>query len=196
MSMLTLSCQVSAAKIEAQYPFKNLNPNWTGVYAPDNGVINVQQLLRSLLSLAKDYGAQAKQHTAVKKIVPSKEDSSIWHVHTLSHSQSSAVYSTKKIVITCGSYVNHVLKPSFDVSLDLQIWEMVASYFNANAGPSGTIFPSTSSPHVMLKFLIHRCRHVVSICARQKRQISIVLRHAGSPMGASQRCPYCSGCGY
>ncbi|KAH8738415.1 hypothetical protein BGZ61DRAFT_489329 [Ilyonectria robusta] len=134
--------ELSAAKIEAQYPFKNLNPNWTGVYAPDNGVINVQQLLRSLLSLAKDYGAQAKQHTAVKKIVPSKEDSSIWHVHTLSHSQSSAVYSTKKIVITCGSYVNHVLKPSFDVSLDLQIWEMVASYFNANAGPSGTIFPS------------------------------------------------------
>ncbi|KAH7169960.1 hypothetical protein EDB81DRAFT_774156 [Dactylonectria macrodidyma] len=134
--------ELKAHEIEAQYPFKNLNPKWIGLYAPDNGVINVQQLLRSLMSLAKDYGAQAKQHTAVKKIVPSDEDKSIWHVHTLSHNQTSAVYAAKKIIITCGSYVNHVLKPSFNVSLNLQIWEMVASYYNANAGPSGTIFPS------------------------------------------------------
>ncbi|KAH7162036.1 hypothetical protein B0J13DRAFT_490543 [Dactylonectria estremocensis] len=134
--------KLTVQEIEAQYPFKDLNPDWLGLYAPDNGVINVQQLLRSLLSLAKDYGAQAKQHTAVKKIVTSDEDKSIWHVHTLSHGRTEAVYATKKIIITCGSYVNHVLKPSFDVSLNLKIWEMVASYYNANAGPSGTIFPS------------------------------------------------------
>lgn len=40
-------------------------------------------------------------------------------------------------------YVNHVLKPSIGISLDIDIWEMVSSYFNAKAGPNGTIFPST-----------------------------------------------------
>ena len=132
---------MTAEQIEARYPFKNLDPKWVGLSAPDNGVINVQQLLRSLLSLAKDYGAKAKQHTKVERIVPSPEDHNIWQVHTTTHDKS-AVYSAKKIVITCGSYANHILKPSFGFSLDLDIWEMTACYFNANAGPNGTIFPS------------------------------------------------------
>ncbi|CAM1507625.1 Fc.00g072660.m01.CDS01 [Cosmosporella sp. VM-42] len=134
--------ELTAKEIEAKYPFKNLNPEWIGLYAPDNGVINVQQLLRSLLSLAKDYGAKAKQHTKVERIVPSKDDSSIWEVHTLSHDKTPAVFLTRKLIITTGAYTNHVLKPSFGMSLDLDIWEMVATYFNTNAGPNGTIFPS------------------------------------------------------
>lgn len=133
----------TAKEIEARYPFKNLPDDWMGLFAPDNGVINVQLLLRTLLGLAKDYGAQAKQHTRVEAVCPFAEDQSFWEVHTVRHDTDRVVYLTKKIIITTGAYVNHVLKPSFDISLDLDIWEMVASYFNANAGPSGTIFPST-----------------------------------------------------
>lgn len=134
--------ELTAKEIEDRYPFKNLPSEWIGLFAPDNGVIDVQLLLRTLLSLAKDYGAEAKQHTHVKNICPSKEDSSIWEVHTVRHGTDAVVFKAKKIIITSGGYVNHVLKPSFGISLDLDIWEMVASYFNANAGPSGTIFPS------------------------------------------------------
>lgn len=134
---------MSANDIEDRYPFKDFPKEWIGLYAPDNGIINVQLLLRTLLSLAKDYGAQAKQHTDVKRICPSSSDSNIWEVQTIRHDKDVAVFKAKKIVITSGSYVNHVLKPSFGISLDLDIWEMVASYFNCNAGPSGTIFPST-----------------------------------------------------
>ncbi|KAI0447286.1 hypothetical protein F4803DRAFT_575455 [Xylaria telfairii] len=120
--------KLSAKDIEDRYPFKDLPKEWIGLHAPDNGIINVQLLLRTLLSLAKDYGAQAKQHTD--------------EVQTIRHDKDVAVFKAKKIVIASGSYVNHVLKPSFGISLDLDIWEMVASYFNCNAGPSGTIFPS------------------------------------------------------
>lgn len=139
-----LTVKVSAEEIEEQYPFKNLNKDWMGLFAPDNGVINVQLLLRSLYSLARDYGADAKQHTKVEKIRPLDKDKSIWEVHGTVHDKS-VTYVTKKIIITSGSYVNHVLKPSFGISLGLDIWEMVATYFNTNAGPNGTIFPSKFS---------------------------------------------------
>ncbi|KAK6357701.1 hypothetical protein TWF718_002010 [Orbilia javanica] len=133
---------LNAEEIQQRYPFKNLPPDWMGLFSPDNGVINVQLMLRTLLSLAKDYGAEAKQHTRVEKISPSKTDNDIWEVETIRHDTHPVTYKTKKIVITSGAYVNHVLKPSFGISLDLDIWEMVASYYNCNAGPSGTIFPS------------------------------------------------------
>ncbi|SCB65720.1 unnamed protein product [Fusarium graminearum] len=133
--------ELSADDIEDQYPFKNLKKDWMGLFAPDNGVINVQLLLRTLYSLARDYGADAKQHTEVKQIRPSDKNKSIWEVHGTVHGKS-VTYLTKKIIITSGSYVNHVLKPSFGISLGLEIWEMVATYFNTNAGPNGTIFPS------------------------------------------------------
>lgn len=141
---------MTAKDIEKRYPFKSLPCDWEGLYAPDNGVINVQLLLRTLLSLAKDYGADAKQNTRVENISPSKDDNSTWEVRTTSHDVETIAFKAKKIVITSGAYVNHVLKPSFGISLDLDIWEMVSSYFNAKAGPNGTIFPSTclQSPRV------------------------------------------------
>lgn len=160
---------MSAKEIEARYPFKDLPSEWVGIHAPDNGIINVPLLLRTLLSLAKDYGAVANQHTHVEQIRPSEVDSSIWEVHTIRHNEDAVVFKAKKIVIASGAYVNQVLKPSFGISFDLDIWEMVASYFNANAGPSGTIFPSTSSSPY-LSWLCHVAdmiclRHVVPICA-------------------------------
>ncbi|KAF4415568.1 sarcosine oxidase [Fusarium acutatum] len=110
--------ELTAEQIEEQYPFKNLDPKWIGLFAPDNGVINVQLLLRTLYSLAKDYGAQAKQHTQVRQLRPLDSDKSIWEVHATVHDKE------------------------VNIGLRLEIWEMVATYFNTNPGPNGTIFPS------------------------------------------------------
>ncbi|KYK56460.1 hypothetical protein DCS_03460 [Drechmeria coniospora] len=136
--------EVTAKAIEGRYPFKNLPADWVGLFSPDNGVINVQLLLRTLLNLAKDYGAEARQHTQVQSILPPKAPQAgyNWEVNTLRHGSEAVTFKTNKVIIASGSYVNHVLKPSFGFSLDLDIWEMVASYFNTNAGPEGTIFPS------------------------------------------------------
>ncbi|KAI9741661.1 MAG: hypothetical protein M1834_000045 [Cirrosporium novae-zelandiae] len=135
--------KLSAEQIEKRYPFKNLPKDWIGLFAPDNGIINVQLLLRTLSRLAKDYGASTQQYVEVKKLVPVSElDEQIWRVEAVESGSTQVVYKAKKIVITSGAYVNHVLSPSFNFSLDLDIWEMVASYFSVNAGPSGTVFPS------------------------------------------------------
>ncbi|KAK5996864.1 Putative bifunctional amine oxidase [Cladobotryum mycophilum] len=165
--------ELTAKEIEERYPFKNLNSEWLGLFAPDNGVINVQLLLRTLLSLAKAYGAEARQHTRVEAIHLSQDDKSIWEVHTKHHETESIVYRTKKIVIASGAFANHVLKPSFGISLDLDIWEMVACYFNCNAGPGGTIFPS----------YVHPRRHVVPVRARQGRPVPALLRVSHAALG-------------
>lgn len=145
--MHRLRTLVSAKDIEDRFPFKNLPSEWVGLFAPDNGVINVQLLLRTLLRIAKDYGAVAKQHTRVVHISPPEmiDVSTIWKLDAIYHEDQPITYRAKKIIITAGAYVNQVLQPSFGISLDLDIWEMVASYFNSNAGPRGTIFPSTYS---------------------------------------------------
>ncbi|PNP59159.1 hypothetical protein THARTR1_01407 [Trichoderma harzianum] len=134
--------ELSAEEIQARYPFKNLDSKWIGLFAPDNGIIDVQLLLRTLYRLAQDYGATARQHTKVHAVKPSNHPHHAWDVHTVRHETEAAVFKAKKIIIASGAYVNHVLKPSFDISLDIDIWEMVSSYFNCNAGPKGTIFPS------------------------------------------------------
>ncbi|THC88621.1 hypothetical protein EYZ11_011933 [Aspergillus tanneri] len=105
------------------------------IFAPDNGIINVPLLVRTLYRLAQDYGAKLQQYTKVTKLEP---DSEGWSV-TVSR---PVVYHVQKLIITSGAYVNHVIRPSFDIQLRLDIWEMVASYFSVNAGPRGRIFPS------------------------------------------------------
>ncbi|KXX80595.1 Peroxisomal sarcosine oxidase [Madurella mycetomatis] len=133
--------QLTAQEIQDRWPFKNLPDEWEGLYAPDNGVVNVPLLLRSLLRLAKDYGADAKQHAEVTSIAYDNSSSS-WRVDILHRDKKQASFHAIKIILASGAYVNHVLQPSFGIHLDLDIWEMTASYFNTNAGPNGTIFPS------------------------------------------------------
>jgi sarcosine oxidase / L-pipecolate oxidase len=137
---------VTAAEIEKRYPFTNLPDKWEGVLAPDNGIIDVQLLVRTLLRLARDYGARAQQNVEVKSMSFGKhQGQEVWTLKAAKADSSSVEYYGEKIVITPGAYANHVLKPSFEFSLDLDIWEMVATYFNISAGPQASIFPSTPS---------------------------------------------------
>ncbi|MCJ1393281.1 hypothetical protein MMC18_006153 [Xylographa bjoerkii] len=130
-------------QIEERYPFINLPENWQGLYAPDNGCINVPQLCRSLYRLAQDYGAHTHQYVSVTKIKPiKKDDRQLWEVTGTKHGSSDISYIADKIVIACGAYVNDVVYPSFHFHLNLIIWEMVATYFSMNAGPKGTILRS------------------------------------------------------
>jgi sarcosine oxidase/L-pipecolate oxidase len=110
----------NADQIEKRYPFKNLPKDWEGLYAPDNGVINVQLLLRTLYGLAKDYGAEASQYRKVQS-VEYKADSKAWEVAANDNKGTSHTYQAHKIVITSGAYTNHVLQPNFGLSLDLDI---------------------------------------------------------------------------
>ncbi|ETS85836.1 hypothetical protein PFICI_03861 [Pestalotiopsis fici W106-1] len=135
--------KMSKQEIESEYSFQNLPDTWEGVFARDNGVINVPLLLRTLLRLALDYGAHAQQYVEVTKLIPTKErGEDLWNVETLTNGNEKAVFRTRKVVVTAGAYTNHILQPSFDLKLKLNIWEMVASYFNVNPDPKKNMFPS------------------------------------------------------
>ena len=133
---------MTAEQIEKRYPFKHLPKEWIGLFAPDNGVINVALLLRTLSRLAKDYGAEAQQYVEIKALQPHGQNNSNWKALGHRNGVEPVEFSGRKIVLTCGAYVNHVLEPSFGFKFDLNIWEMVASYFSVNPGPRGTVFPS------------------------------------------------------
>lgn len=116
--------------------------DWIGLFAPDNGVINVPLLVRTLSRLAKDYGAEAHQYVQATKLEPDKSETRGWNTICLKKGTEHVEFKSKKVVLACGAYVNHVLEPSFDIRFHLDIWEMVATYYSVNPGPSGTVFPS------------------------------------------------------
>lgn len=156
---------VNVKEIEEKWPFKNLKKDWRGVWAPDNGVINVPLLLRTLSRLAKDYGAHTRQQVKVERVErPEHKEDNWWNVVTQKTGGGTDTYRGRKIVMTSGAYTNQVLKQSFDLTLNIEIWEMVANYFNVNAGPRGTIFPSKSVDYINLR---RSCtdlgRYVVSV---------------------------------
>lgn len=148
---------VNAYEIEAKWPFKNLpkdkETGYKGLFAPDNGVINVQLLLRTLHRLAKDYGAHTRQQVEVTKLTPT-EDGELWTVEGIQSNDNKIEFTGRKIAITGGAYVNKLLQESFDLILDLDIWEMTACYWNVNSGPKGTIFPSKAVQSKMINLLM------------------------------------------
>lgn len=82
------------------------------------------------------------QYASVEKIRPYQEGSrELWEVLATDESSQEVVHRAEKLIIASGAYVNDILTPSFDIHLDLDIWEMVAMYFSVKSGPRGTIFP-------------------------------------------------------
>lgn len=99
---------------------------------PDDGVINVPLMARLLYRLREQLGLKMVQYAQVIKVVvdPASEDG--WRVYgLLGTDMGSSVapqefnYGAKKIAITAGAYVNHIVEPSFNFHFNLDIWEMV-----------------------------------------------------------------------
>ena len=77
----------------------------------------------------------------IKVLQPHGQNISNWKALGHGNGVEPVEISGRKIVLTCGAHVNHVLEPSFAFKFDLNIWEMAASCFSVNPGPSGTVFP-------------------------------------------------------
>jgi sarcosine oxidase / L-pipecolate oxidase len=127
---------LNVAQIMQQYPLRNLPDNFIGVFAPDNGCINVPLLLRSLYRLAQSYGAKLQAHAEVKEFKVSEGGISV----TFENGEIETV-TAAKCIVAAGAYSNDVLT-GVGVKIDLNIWEMVYEYYATDPGPSGTLFPS------------------------------------------------------
>jgi sarcosine oxidase / L-pipecolate oxidase len=127
--------ELTRDQIEAQNPFHNLPDTWIGLDMPDNGVINVPHLTRSLYARCEKLGVTLVQYAEATHIMPDPQSpgKDTWLVqgHIASEKGSSVAPTSftvvaPKIAITCGAFVNHVLYPSFGFHFDLDIWEMVS----------------------------------------------------------------------
>jgi len=127
---------LTAKQIMQQYPFRDLPSNFMGVYAPDNGCINVPTLLRSLYRLAQSYGATLRSQAEVTDFTVHEGGVSV-----KIRGQETETVTASKCVVAAGAYVNDVLK-HVGITIDLKIWEMVYEFYATNPGPQGTIFPS------------------------------------------------------
>jgi len=137
MDRLGLPYQIlKPAQIMQRYPFRDLPANFVGVFAPDNGCINVPLLLRSLYRLAQSYGAKLQAHAEVKDFKLGEGGVSV----TFDNGEIETV-TASKCIVTPGAYVNDVLK-GVGIQIDLNIWEMVYEYYATDPGPRGTLFPS------------------------------------------------------
>ncbi|KAF9473298.1 FAD/NAD(P)-binding domain-containing protein [Pholiota conissans] len=129
--------RLTHGEIQAENPFYNLPDNYIGLDIPDNGVINVPLLTSSLYNLCVKYGVHLHQYADAKRIeVKTSDPKGEWIVtvemgNPRGHGFAPVPHQTiaKKIAITCGAFVNHILAPSFNFTLDLTIWEMASMYF-------------------------------------------------------------------
>jgi len=115
--------------VEQKLGMTNLSdiPNFVAVYAPTNGVINVQLTLRAMHDLAAKHGAHLKSHTVVENIKVDKS-SQIVTVHA-----NHGIFKAKKVVLTLGAFTNDLLKPCFDMEINMEIWEMIYAYYKMDA---------------------------------------------------------------
>ncbi|KAH9927099.1 FAD/NAD(P)-binding domain-containing protein [Epithele typhae] len=131
--------QLDRDEIQQQYPFQNLPDEWIGIDMPDNGCIDVTLLVRTLYRLCQERAVDLFDYSTVTRIAPDLSKvypPAKWVIEgtMLNASGASAQgmqfsFRSDKIAITPGAYVNHVLYPSFGFSVDVNIWEMVYSYW-------------------------------------------------------------------
>ena len=124
--------QLTAKEIEQQFPFKDLPSCYEGLWAPDNGCINVALVLRKLAELSKKYGAEIREYASVKKIhVPGEHHIrvEVQFSNASGDATEKKIFDAKTCAITPGAYINHILEPSFHLKLNINIWEMVFAYY-------------------------------------------------------------------
>ncbi|CAG8766734.1 16105_t:CDS:2 [Gigaspora margarita] len=131
--------QLSSAEIMERYPFRNLPSNFIGVFAKDNGIINVFLTLRILYKLAQENNVELRENEEVTKLELNtgnhSEDRNVIVTtirKNVNGTQDTMTYSAKKVIITAGAYVNNVIK-TLNFQIQLCIWEMVSMYFTLDA---------------------------------------------------------------
>jgi glycine/D-amino acid oxidase-like deaminating enzyme len=125
--------------IEDAYKFKNLPAGYSGFFQPDGGIINFKATQQAFYDVAQKSGlVDLHECETVTDINPGNQGDDIT-IKTINQNGQKNIYTTYKLAITPGAYVNHVLQP-LNLSIDLDIWEMSSAYYK-KASPT-IDFPS------------------------------------------------------
>lgn len=112
---------LTSKEIEEQYHFKNLPESYTGIFQAAGSSINFKATIETLLEQnQKNPAVTLEEQSPVIKI---KDLDKGFEVTT-----PNGVYSSKKIVIVPGPYVNGVIN-LLDFTIDATYWNMSSAYF-------------------------------------------------------------------
>eukprot|EP00298_Acanthocystis_sp_HF-20_P028122 c6672_g1_i1.p1 GENE.c6672_g1_i1~~c6672_g1_i1.p1 ORF type:complete len:309 (+),score=124.60 c6672_g1_i1:662-1588(+) len=122
---------LNADEIEKQFPFKELPKTYKGIWAPDNGCINVSLVIETLRELCTKHGVHILEWADVKQIKTYEKGIEVIAMigDNLSCREPLKIPG-ERCAITVGAYINHILEPSFNFKLNLDIWQMASSYFS------------------------------------------------------------------
>ena len=142
--------ELTAEEIMQQLPFKDLPSHFEGLWAPDNGCINVDLVVRKLAELSRKNGVTIMEYANVQKInVVDGNDVRVEMkvCNPQSPADGDGAYTLKtfrarRCAITTGAYTNHILQPSFGIKLNLDIWEMVYAFYSCDPE---LVYPRTPS---------------------------------------------------
>jgi glycine/D-amino acid oxidase-like deaminating enzyme len=112
--------RLSSAELMQKYPFRNLPPEYFGLYQANGGTINVQGVLRGYHKLAAANGATLKAGQWVTAIAP---EATYVDVETV-----DATYRADKVILCAGAFINDLLAP-WGIKVNLQVWEMTFAYY-------------------------------------------------------------------
>jgi monomeric sarcosine oxidase len=112
--------RLTSAELMQKYPFRNLPPEYYGLYQANGGTIDVQGVMRGYAKLAAAKGAVLKDWQWVTAIAPSP---TYVDVETV-----GATYRADKVILCAGAFVNELLAP-WGVKVNLQVWEMTFAYY-------------------------------------------------------------------
>ncbi|MGD1059733.1 MAG: FAD-dependent oxidoreductase [Solirubrobacteraceae bacterium] len=129
---------MTAKEIQSEYPLEGLPSSFVGVFAPDNGCINVPRVLRVLHRLARAHGATLRSNTAVTDLGLSPD---LVKVSIKESNGTERVVTGERCILAAGAYTNRLLR-SFGLALRLQIWEMVYAYYATDPESGNGHFPS------------------------------------------------------
>jgi len=114
--------ELTAKQIEKEFPFKNIPKDYYGFFQEDGGIINLNATLKALFNVANAAdNIELKEYTPVEDIVSANNG-----IITVSTPEQS--FTTEKLVITPGAFINDVLK-HFGLSVNVNIWEMSSAYY-------------------------------------------------------------------
>ena len=132
--------ELNVEEIMQQLPFKNLPSHFEGLWAPDNGCINVDLVVRKLSELSRKHGVIIMEYANVQKV--KVVDGNVVEVEVKVHNPLSSeggdgayvlkTFRARKCAITTGAYTNRILQPSFGIKLKLDIWEMVYAFYSCD----------------------------------------------------------------
>lgn len=117
---------MTAAQIEARFPFKDIPEDYTGFFQKDGGIIDLHATMKALYEVCR----QAENIDLLEwaKV----EDLQSFPGQTITVCTALGDFTADKLVITPGAYVNDVLD-HFGLAMDIDIWEMSSAYYRKTA---------------------------------------------------------------